>query len=149
MLKITCFVKKESMYVNKINFKTIIILLDWWVYIVLTVIRICTYFSWQCCMHYSSLLPLLQILRAGTFKNGCIWLYFISFVHCSWTTQWINPNCHADSGSEEQGKAGGHEPPLFPLPCHILAFLSYGSHEPPLFPLLCHHIWLFRAKLLI
>ena len=46
------------------------------------------------------------------------------------------------------GKAGGHEPPLFPLPCHILAFLSSGSYEPPLFPLQCHHIWLFRAKLL-
>ena len=22
----------------------------------------------------------------------------------------------------EQGKTGGHKPPLFPLPCHILAF---------------------------
>ena len=44
------------------------------------------------------------------------------------------------------GKAGGHEPPLFPLPCHILAFFSSGSHEPPLFPLPYHHIWLFRAK---
>ena len=49
---------------------------------------------------------------------------------------------------DERGKSGGHEPPLFPLPCHILAFLSSGSHEPPLFPLPYHHIWLFRAKLL-
>ena len=48
----------------------------------------------------------------------------------------------------ERGKAGGHEPPLFPLPCHILAFFSFGSHEPPLFLLPYHHIWLFRAKLL-
>ena len=48
--------------------------------------------------------------------------------------------------SHERGKAGGHEPPLFPLPCHILAFFSSGSHEPPLFPLLYHHIGLFRAK---
>ena len=46
------------------------------------------------------------------------------------------------------GKAGGHEPPLFPLPGHILAFSSSGSHEPPLYPLPYHHIWLFRAKLL-
>ena len=48
----------------------------------------------------------------------------------------------------ERGKAGGHEPPLFPLLCHILAFLSSGSHEPLPFPLPYHHIWLFRAKLL-
>ena len=41
---------------------------------------------------------------------------------------------------EEQGKAGGHEPPLFPLPGHILAFFSSGSHEPPLYPLPYHHI---------
>ena len=40
---------------------------------------------------------------------------------------------------KERGKAGGHEPPLFPLPCHILAFFSSGSHEPPLFPLSYHH----------
>ena len=26
----------------------------------------------------------------------------------------------------ERGKAGGHEPPLFPLPYHILAFFSSG-----------------------
>ena len=32
-------------------------------------------------------------------------------------------------------KAGGHEPPLFPLPCHILAFLSFGSYGPPLLTL--------------
>ena len=38
----------------------------------------------------------------------------------------------------ERGKAGGHEPPLFPLPCHIFAFFSSGSHEPPLFPLPYH-----------
>ena len=31
---------------------------------------------------------------------------------------------------DERGKAGGHEPPLFPLPCHTLAFLSSGSYEP-------------------
>ena len=48
----------------------------------------------------------------------------------------------------ERGKAGSHEPPLFPLPYHILAFFFSGSHEPPLFPLPYHHIWLFRAKLL-
>ena len=40
----------------------------------------------------------------------------------------------------EQGKAGGHEPPLFPLPCRILAFFTSGSHEPPLFPLPCHFL---------
>ena len=34
------------------------------------------------------------------------------------------------TNSDERGKAGGHEPPLFPLPCHILAFFSSGSHEP-------------------
>ena len=55
---------------------------------------------------------------------------------------------HSLSLYEELGKAGGHEPPLFLLPCHILAFFSSGSHEPPLFPLPFHHIWLFRAKLL-
>ena len=32
--------------------------------------------------------------------------------------------------SEERGMACSHEPPLFPLPCHILAFFSSGSHEP-------------------
>ena len=26
---------------------------------------------------------------------------------------------------DERGKAGGHEPPLFPLPCHILAFFLF------------------------
>jgi len=41
---------------------------------------------------------------------------------------------------DERGKAGSHEPPPFPLPCHILAFSSSGSHEPPLFPLPYHHI---------
>ena len=34
---------------------------------------------------------------------------------------------------EERGKAGGHEPPLFPLPGHILAFFSSGNHEPHYF----------------
>ena len=42
--------------------------------------------------------------------------------------------------ANEEGKAGGHEPPLFPLLGHILAFFSSGSHEPPLFPLPGHHI---------
>ena len=42
--------------------------------------------------------------------------------------------------SVERGKAGSHEPPLFTLPDHILAFFSSSSHEPPLFPLLYHHI---------
>ena len=55
---------------------------------------------------------------------------------------------HLLSLYEERGKAGGHEPPLFPLPWYTLAFFSFGSHEPPLFPLLYHYIWLFRAKLL-
>ena len=32
--------------------------------------------------------------------------------------------------SIERGKAGGHEPPLFPLQYHILAFFSSGSNEP-------------------
>ena len=34
--------------------------------------------------------------------------------------------------SDERGKAGGHEPPLFPLPYHILAFFFSAamSHEP-------------------
>ena len=41
---------------------------------------------------------------------------------------------------EERGKAGGHEPPLFPLPLHILAFFSSCSHEPPLFPLPYHKV---------
>ena len=31
--------------------------------------------------------------------------------------------------SEERGMACSHEPPLFPLPCHILAFFSSGSYE--------------------
>ena len=43
--------------------------------------------------------------------------------------------CLAFEAPREQGKAGGHEPPLFPLPCHILAFLSSGNPEPPLFSL--------------
>jgi len=37
--------------------------------------------------------------------------------------------------SGERGKAGGHEPPPFPLPCHILAFFSSDGHAPPLFRL--------------
>ena len=41
----------------------------------------------------------------------------------------------ADVQAVERGKAGGHKPPLFPLPGHILAFFSSGSHEPPLYPL--------------
>ena len=32
--------------------------------------------------------------------------------------------CSWDLPQEERGKAGGHEPPLFPLPGHILAFFS-------------------------
>ena len=48
----------------------------------------------------------------------------------------------------ERGRADGHEPPLFPLLCHILAFFSSGSHESALFPLPGHHIGLFLAKLL-
>ena len=51
--------------------------------------------------------------------------------------------------SEKRGKVGGHEPPLLPLPWHILAFFTSGSREPPLFPLPYHDIWLFRAKLLL
>ena len=33
------------------------------------------------------------------------------------------------NSSWERGKTGGHEPTLFPLPSHILAFFSSGSHE--------------------
>ena len=55
--------------------------------------------------------------------------------------------CRGKVVRDERGKAGGHEPPLFPLPGHILAFFSSGSHEPSLFPLPYHHIGLFRAKL--
>ena len=47
------------------------------------------------------------------------------------------------AGLGEQGKAGGHEPPLFPLPGHILAFFSSGSHELPLFPL-SWRSWIFE-----
>ena len=47
----------------------------------------------------------------------------------------------------ERGKAGGHEPPLFPLPFHTLAFLSSGSHEPPLFTLPCRG-WNFENQTL-
>ena len=56
-------------------------------------------------------------------------------------------NIYANLSFKRAGE-GGQEPPLFPLPCYILAFFSSGSHEPPLFPLPYHHIWLFRAKLL-
>ena len=45
-----------------------------------------------------------------------------------------------------RGKAGGHEPLLFPLSCHKLAFFSSGSHKSPLFPLPVHHIWLFLGQ---
>ena len=45
--------------------------------------------------------------------------------------------CLAFEAPRERGKAVGHEPPLFPLPCHILAFLSSGSLGPQPFGLLC------------
>ena len=44
---------------------------------------------------------------------------------------------------DERGKACGHEPPLFPLLCHILAFLFSGSHKPQPLCLLSHNIWVF------
>ena len=37
--------------------------------------------------------------------------------------------------SRKRGKAGGHKPQHFPIPCHILAFLSSGSHKPKPFGL--------------
>ena len=39
--------------------------------------------------------------------------------------------------SSERGKAGGHEPPLFPLQGHILAFFLPAA--------MSHHYFLFRA----
>ena len=39
--------------------------------------------------------------------------------------------------SMERGKAGGYKPLYFPLPCHILAFLSSDSREPQPYGLPC------------
>ena len=47
----------------------------------------------------------------------------------------------------ERGKAGGHKPQPFPIPCHILAFLSSGSHEPQPIGLPCHTIDVPRGRL--
>ena len=47
----------------------------------------------------------------------------------------------------ERGKAGGHKPQTFPIPFHILAFLSSGSHEPQPIGLPCHTIDVPRGRL--
>ena len=99
----------------------------------------------------------------GKFSKKCIPLYTIPYIqniHCLhlYSLQCVDLSRSIINVSENQEeknrfmrsgrRQGGHEPPLFPLPGHILAFFSFGSHEPPLFPLRYHHIWLFRVKLI-
>ena len=43
--------------------------------------HICTDFSRQWCMHFSPLLPLLQMYRVCILNNGCIWPFSVSLVH--------------------------------------------------------------------
>ena len=41
---------------------------------------------------------------------------------------------------KELGKAGGHKPQPFSLPCYILAMLFFGNHEPKSHDFPCHFL---------
>ena len=58
-------------------------------------------------------------------------------------SEFVNSNKHLLKSlwSGERGKAGGHKPQHFPLPCHILTFFSSGgSHEPQPYGIPCPSI---------
>jgi len=60
---------------------------------------------------------------------------------------WWLINLFPNQTLRKVGKAGSHKPYHFPLPCHILPFLSSGNLKPQSFGLQCQNIWVFRQLL--